>query len=148
MKCPGWPHAQNGCPLQDSRTPDRQPSTTLQFSSQSPGTEPDAVMGVQGWGPHHARVWRSMLERHMSCGDNARAGQEGTKSPFWAVRGEGTSCAQQRRGQGCSCRVGAGQGRTLPLPAGGCLCAHFMHNRSSEERDTVSLLQIQFQLDE
>lgn len=58
-------------------------------------------------------MWRSMLERQGElC--RTRAGQEGTKSPFWAVRGEGTSCAQQQEGSGLSCRVGARQVRGHP----------------------------------
>ena len=36
-----------------------------------------------------------------------------------------------------------------PLSSGGArLCVRFVHNRSSEEGDAVSLLQIRFQLDE
>lgn len=45
-------------------------------------------------------------------------------------------------------RAGPWPADTPSALAGGCLCVPFMHNRSSEERDTVSLLQIQFQLDE
>lgn len=83
--------------------------------------------------------------------DNAREGKEAIKQPFWGARRHSHAELLERAGAFSSraeVRAGLWPPNTPSALAGGCLCAHFMHNRSSEERDTVSLLQIQFQLDE
>lgn len=83
--------------------------------------------------------------------DNARGGKEAVKQPFWGARRHGRAeLLEGARVVSSRAEVQAGL-RPPDTPstlAGGCLCAQFMHNRSSKERDTVSLLQIQFQLDE
>lgn len=82
-----------------------------------------------------------------------REGKKPLNSPFGERGVKGRAVLSCRREPGLfSAELKLEQGRGRPdTPSalgGGCLCAQFMHNRSSEERDTVSLLQIQFQLDE
>ena len=121
-------------------------------------------MGGQGLGTHRFSdvgdpCWRcgASCAFHGAVSEQSRTmqgeGKKALNSPFGERGVKGRAVLSCRREPGlfsAELKLEQGRGRPdTPSPlAGGCLCAQFMHNRSSEERDTVSLLQIQFQLDE